>query len=114
MRDSLRALIGGLENRVVLTTFASNIARLETAAHVAEAVGRHPAPVGRSMHRMIEAAREVGYLEELPPLLNERAASELPRARCCGWRPDARASRAALTRIAAGQHRACAWSPATP
>jgi ribonuclease J len=105
VRDSLRALIGGLENRVVLTTFASNIARLETAARVAEAVGRQPAAVGRSMHRMIEVAREVGYLEGLPPLLNERAASELPRGRVlwlatgCQGEP-----RAALTRIAAGQH----------
>ena len=105
VRDSLRALIGGLANRVVLTTFASNIARLETAARVAEAVGRHPAPVGRSMHRMIEAAREVGYLEDLPPLLNERAASELPRSKVlwlatgCQGEP-----RAALSRIAAGQH----------
>ena len=105
VRDSLRALIGGLAKRVVLTTFASNIARLETAARVAEAVGRHPAPLGRSMHRMIEAAREVGYLEELPPLLNERAASELPRSKVlwlatgCQGEP-----RAALSRIAAGQH----------
>src|SRR5919106_193360 len=43
VRDSLQALIAGLPNRVVLTTFASNIARLETAIRVAEAVGRPPA-----------------------------------------------------------------------
>jgi ribonuclease J len=105
VRDSLHALIAGLPNRVVLTTFASNIARLETAIRVAEAVGRHPAAVGRSMHRMIEAAREVGYLEDLPPLLDARAASELPRGKVlwlatgCQGEP-----RAALSRIAAGQH----------
>jgi ribonuclease J len=105
VRDSLQALIGGLPNRVVLTTFASNIARLETAIRVAEAVGRQPAAVGRSMHRMIEAAREVGYLQGLPPLLDERAASELPRGKVlwlatgCQGEP-----RAALSRIAAGQH----------
>jgi ribonuclease J len=105
VRDSLGALIGGLEHRVVLTTFASNIARLETAVRVAEAVGRHAAPIGRSMHRMIEAAREVGYLQGLPPLLEARAASELPRSRVlwlstgCQGEP-----RAALSRIAAGQH----------
>jgi ribonuclease J len=90
---------------VVLTTFASNIARLETAIRVAQAVGRHAVPVGRSMHRMIEAAREVGYLRELPPLLDERAATELPRDKVlwlstgCQGEP-----RAALSRIAAGQH----------
>jgi ribonuclease J len=105
VRDSLQALIGGLPNRVVLTTFASNIARLETAIRVAEAVGRQPAAVGRSMHRMIEAAREVGYLQGLPPLLDERAAGELPRGKVlwlatgCQGEP-----RAALSRIAAGQH----------
>ena len=88
-----------------MTTFASNIARLETAVRVAEAVGRHPAPVGRSMHRMIEAAREVGYLKGLPPLLDERAASELPRSKVlwlatgCQGEP-----RAVLSRVAAGQH----------
>ncbi|MGH6904050.1 MAG: ribonuclease J [Geminicoccaceae bacterium] len=105
VRDSLTDLIRPIEQRVVLTTFASNIARLETAIHVAGAVGRHAAPVGRSMHRMIEAAREVGYLRELPPFLHERAAAELPRDKVlwlttgCQGEP-----RAALTRIAAGQH----------
>jgi ribonuclease J len=105
VRDSLQALIGGLRNRVLLTTFASNIARLETAVRVAAATGRHAAAVGRSMHRMIEAAREVGYLQGLPPLLDERVAAELPRDRVfwlatgCQGEP-----RAALARIAAGQH----------
>ena len=105
VRDSLRKLIGTLPNRVVLTTFASNIARLETAMHVANEAGRMVAAVGRSMHRMIDAAREVGYLEDVPPLLDERAASELPRdkvlwlATGCQGEP-----RAALARIAAGQH----------
>jgi ribonuclease J len=105
VRDSLTDLIRPIEHRVVLTTFASNIARLETAIHVAQGVGRHAAPVGRSMHRMIEAAREVGYLRELPPLLHERAAAELPRNQVlwlttgCQGEP-----RSALTRIAAGQH----------
>ncbi|HLT02336.1 MAG TPA: ribonuclease J, partial [Geminicoccaceae bacterium] len=105
VRDSLRKLIGTLPNRVVLTTFASNIARLETAMHVANEAGRMVAAVGRSMHRMIDAAREVGYLEDVPPLLDERAASELPPdkvlwlATGCQGEP-----RAALARIAAGQH----------
>jgi ribonuclease J len=105
VRDSLAGLIKGIENRVALTTFASNIARVETAIHVARAVGRQVVPVGRSMHRMIEAAREVGYLGELPPLLDERSAGELPRDKVlllvtgCQGEP-----RAALTRIAAGQH----------
>jgi ribonuclease J len=105
VRDSLLELIGRQPNRVLLTTFASNVARLETAIKVAAATGREVAAVGRSMRRMIEAAREVGYLQDIPDLVDERTASELPRQRVlwlatgCQGEP-----RAALTRIAAGQH----------
>ena len=105
VRDSLMQLIGRQTTRVVLTTFASNIARLETAIKVARAVGREPCAVGRSMRRMIEAAREVGYLQDVPELIDERTASNLPRdkvlwlATGCQGEP-----RAALARIAAGQH----------
>jgi ribonuclease J len=105
VRDSLTRLIREIEHRVVLTSFASNVARLQTAMQVAQSVGRHAVPVGRSMHRMIEAAREVGYLQGLPPLLDERSASELPRSKvlwlATGCQGEARA---ALSRIAAGQH----------
>jgi ribonuclease J len=64
------------------------------------------------MHRMIEAAREVGYLQGLPPLLDERSARELPRSKVlwlatgCQGEP-----RAALARIAGGQHPAVKLEP---
>jgi ribonuclease J len=112
VRDSLTGLIGRMRNRVVLTTFASNIARLETAIRVAQAVGRQAVPVGRSMHRMIEAAREVGYLGALPPLLDEKSAGQLARdkvlwlATGCQGEP-----RSALSRIAAGQHHSVRLEP---
>ncbi len=105
VRDSLMELIGRQTKRVLITTFASNIARLATAIAVARATGREVAAVGRSMRRMIEAAREVGYLRDIPDLLDERTAAELPRSKVlwlatgCQGEP-----RAALTRIAAGQH----------
>jgi ribonuclease J len=105
VRDSLMELIGRQRTRVVLTTFASNVARLETAIAVAEATGRRVSAVGRSMRRMIDAAREVGYLGDIPQLLDERTASELPREQvlwlATGCQGEARA---ALSRIAAGQH----------
>ncbi len=112
VRDSLMELIGRQTHRVVLTTFASNIARLSTALAVGQKTGREVAAVGRSMRRMIEAAREVGYLRDVPDLLDERTASELPRdkvlwlATGCQGEP-----RAALTRIAAGQHPTLALEP---
>ena len=113
VRDSLVALVGRQSQRVVLTTFASNIARLSTAFEVAAATGREIAAVGRSMRKMIEAAREVGYLQDIPEPLDERSAAELPRRRVlllvtgCQGEP-----RAALTRIAAGQHPTIALDPA--
>jgi ribonuclease J len=105
VRDSLMWLIGQQTTRVVLSTFASNVARLDTAIKVALAVGREPCAVGRSMRRMIDAAREVGYLQDVPELIDERSAGELPRdkvlwlATGCQGEP-----RAAMARIAAGQH----------
>jgi ribonuclease J len=105
VRDSLMELVARQSTRVLMTTFASNVARLETAIKVAAAAGREVAAVGRSMRRMLDAAREVGYLQDVPDLVDERTAAELPRDRVlwlatgCQGEP-----RAALTRIAAGQH----------
>jgi ribonuclease J len=105
VRDSLRELMQKLPNRIVLTTFASNVARVDSAIRVGLELGREVCAIGRSMRRMIEAAREVGYLEDIPTLLDERTASELPRdkvlwlATGCQGEP-----RAALARIAFGNH----------
>lgn len=79
VRDSLMELVGGLDGRVAVACFASNLARLHTLAEVALAHDRHPALVGRSLRRMDEAARENGYLTDLPPFLSERDAGFLPR-----------------------------------
>ncbi|MDX6748408.1 ribonuclease J [Geminicoccaceae bacterium 1502E] len=105
VRDSLIDLVAAQPNRVVVTTFASNLARLETAIVAGHAAGRQVFVVGRSMRRMLEAAREVGYLQHLPPLGDERDIASLPRHRvmllCTGSQGE---SRAALARVAAGQH----------
>jgi ribonuclease J len=105
VRESLTKLIAEQPNRVVLTTFASNIARMETAMLAARAAGRELFVVGRSMRRMVEAAREVGYLKDTPPARDEREADSLPRDRvlylCTGSQGEARS---ALVRIAGGQH----------
>lgn len=105
VRESLTQLISRQPHRVVFTTFSSNIARLETAMVAAHAAGREIIVVGRSMRRMIEVAREVGYLRDAPPTRDEREAEQLPRDRvlylCTGSQGEARS---ALVRIAAGQH----------
>lgn len=112
VRESLTELIKAQTGRVVLTTFASNVARLETAMMAAKAAGREIAVVGRSMRRMIDAARETGYLTNMPTILDERELMSLPRERalllCTGSQGE---PRAALMRIAAGNHQSVSLDP---
>ena len=64
---------------VVATTFASNIARLQTLASAARRAGRSVCLLGRSMRRMVEAATEVGLLTEFPSVISVEDAREVPR-----------------------------------
>ena len=52
-----------------MTCFASNLARVESIALAAVAAGRHPVLSGRALARMVEAARECGYLLDFPPTI---------------------------------------------
>lgn len=105
VRDSLQALIKDQPGRVILTTFASNVARLETAILAGHEAGRHVAVVGRSMHRMIDAAKECGYLKNIPLLIDERDAKALPRNKVMYLVTGSQGEpRAALMRIAFGHH----------
>ena len=83
VRDSLTKIIGEQEQRVVLTSFASNIARLVTAIEAAHANGREVAVFGRSMHRMLEAARENGMVSKSLRLLSEREIEIFPANTRC-------------------------------
>ncbi len=105
VRDSLGQLVARKTGRVAVTTFSSNIARLETAALAGQATGRDVVVVGRSIRRMLEAAKECGYLREMPPLREESAAQHLPRDRVLMLVTGSQGEpRSALVRIAAGQH----------
>ena len=102
---SLIELIRPMEGRVAVTTFASNVARLESIARAAAACGRHAVLVGRAMYRVVAAARDAGYLKDLPPFLTEHDAGYLPREKvlfiCTGSQGE---PRAALARIAEDGH----------
>lgn len=112
LRRSLDELIGEKTGRVAVATFASNAARIETLAKIAAHRGRHVALVGRSLWRIVGAAREAGYLHDLPPLLSDEEAAWLPPEKTlivatgCQGEP-----RAAMYRIAAGDHRHIALEP---
>lgn len=105
VRESLDRLIAGRRGRVAVTTFSSNIARIKTVSAIAAAHGRHLVVVGRSMKRLIQAARETGYMDDLGPVLEEGEGGYLPPERvlylCTGCQGE---PRGAMARIAAGDH----------
>jgi ribonuclease J len=105
LRRSLTDLIGRYDARVAVACFASNVARLETIARAAAAHGRDVALIGRSLWRIDKAARENGYLADLPRFLTEDEAGYIPRDRivliCTGSQGE---PRSALARIAREDH----------
>jgi ribonuclease J len=112
VRKALTDLIGTLKGRVAVTGFASNVARLDSIAKAARIHGRELALVGRSMHRIVTAAKETGYLADFPRTLDESEAAQLPPHRvlflCTGSQGE---PRAALSRIAAGDHPTVSLGP---
>ncbi|MBV9965713.1 MAG: ribonuclease J, partial [Alphaproteobacteria bacterium] len=79
LRESLTELIGRYDGRVAVACFASNVARLRTIAQAARANDRDTALVGRSLWRIEKAARETGYLSDVPRFLTEDEAGYVPR-----------------------------------
>jgi ribonuclease J len=105
VRIALNKLIGSLRKKVAVACFASNVARMDSVIRAAQANGRSVCLVGRSMHRMVAAARSVGFLQDIQPLISEGEANGLPEDQilylCTGSQGE---SRAALSRIAEGNH----------
>jgi len=103
--ESMIKVVEPCEGRVVVTCFASNVARLDTISRVAKAVGRDVVLAGRSFWRMIDAAKENGYLQDAPNYLDEEMCGDIPKDKvliiCTGSQGE---SRAALSRIAADEH----------
>jgi len=106
VRRSLSALIRGFKRgRVVVTCFASNVARMESIAIAARDAGRSTALVGRSLRNMDAAARECGYLKGLPPFLTEDDIDDISDDRICIIATGSQGEgRSALSRIALDTH----------
>ena len=102
---TLRSLVASAKGRVVVTTFASNVARLRAVAQAAEAAGRTIVVVGRAMERTIEVARECGYLDGVPQFLSANSFGYLSREEMVVLATGSQGeSRAALARIAEDDH----------
>jgi ribonuclease J len=106
VREGLDRVVGEAEGRVLVTTFASNAARLKTLGQVAEDTGRRVCVAGRSLDRIIRVAKSVGYLTDFPETIDFDTAMKLPARDvmiiATGGQGE---SRAALARIAFGQHK---------
>ncbi len=76
VRGNLVGVIKKLKNRVFVTSFASNVARLETIAAAAKESGRSLVVLGRSMHRMISVALQNGILKDIDVILSEKDAAK--------------------------------------
>ena len=79
VRDSLLRIISNLKKKIVVTTFASNVARMETVFYCAKKTNRQISLVGRSMHRIYKAARQCGYLKNLIEPIDPRDAKNISR-----------------------------------
>ena len=106
VREAMTEVIGRQSARVAVTCFSTNVARLQGIAEAAHANGRHCALIGRSLWRVHDAARQTGYLQDLPePFIGEHEAGLLPRDKvvmiCTGSQGE---PRSALTRIAHDDH----------
>ncbi|MBI1276101.1 MBL fold metallo-hydrolase [bacterium] len=103
--EALPEVIAHCKGRVVMGTFATNVARVDSICAAAKAAGRHVALVGRSLWRTTEAARESGYLTQYPPFLTDKQAMELPRHKVLILATGCQGEgRAALSRIAHNDH----------
>jgi ribonuclease J len=106
VREGLDDVIQEADSRVLVTTFASNAARLKTLGHVAQDTGRQVCIAGRSLDRILRVSKSVGYLTDFPETIDFDEAMRLPRHEvmiiATGGQGE---QRAALARIAFEQHK---------
>jgi ribonuclease J len=105
VRDSMLNIFEQQKNRILVTIFASNAARMQTAFYCAKKTNRIISLVGRSMHRIYNTAKACGYFNDLQPPLDPRDARKIPRDKivylCTGSQGE---PRGAMSRIANDDH----------
>ncbi len=105
VRKSLINIMSNLKKRIIITSFASNVARMETIFYCAEKTDRQISLVGRSMHRIYKAARKCGYLKNVIEPIDPREAKKISRNKivylCTGSQGE---PMGAMNRISKGIH----------
>jgi len=109
---TLGGLVAKAKGRVIVTTFASNVARLRSAAEAGLAAGRSVCVIGRAMERVVAVARECGMLDGLPPFSGMDAFEKLPRDKILALATGSQGEpRAALARMAEDEHPVAKLAP---
>jgi ribonuclease J len=102
---NLAQLIKDAPHRVAVTTFASNVARIRSVAEAARECGREVVVVGRAMDRVVDVAKECGYLDGLPEFRSAENFGYMPRDKIVAILTGSQGEpRAALARIAQDEH----------
>ncbi len=81
VRESLLKIISSQKKRVLVTSFASNVARMESIFYIAKQTKRSISLVGRSMNRIYKAAKQCGYLKNVIEPVDSREANKISRER---------------------------------
>jgi len=79
VRKNMLNVMQRLKKRIIITSFSSNVARMETVFYCAKKVGRQISLVGRSMHRIYKAAKQCGYLKNIIEPIDAREAKKFAR-----------------------------------
>jgi len=79
VRQNLLKIMQNKNKRIVVTSFASNVARMETIFYCAKKIERQISLVGRSMHRIYNAARQCGYLKNVIDPIDPREARKISK-----------------------------------
>ena len=104
---SFDALFRGCEERIIVTTFASNVDRIQQIIDVAARYGRKVAVTGRSMENAMKVSTELGYMN-IPDgtLMDLNQIKSLPKNRVCIITTGSQGeTMSALTRMAFNTHR---------
>jgi len=105
VRQGLAETVAKAKGRVVVTSFASNAARLVTLGEVARETGRKLCVAGRSLDRILKVGRQCGYFTDFPDTVDPETAMRLPRNKVLIVATGGQGEpRAALSRIAENTH----------
>jgi ribonuclease J len=106
VQKGLTEVFKDCEQRIVVTMFASNIGRVRSICKAAEATDRHVAVIGRSLHRMIGAATDCGFMDDIQDMIDENDINLIPREKLVIIATGSQGEpRAQIARIARGDQR---------